>query len=809
MQRQTIDSGALVNQCLAIFTQSTSDAFSKALDATAKEVFTKAQNAFSNQEEQILFEQYNKLLADAGRLVQRFQTHCRRMPEAMLEQARDEGMSGSLSLVDDEELEVSLGFSQMETQLEVRQYAEIFPLEKRLSLLFKTAGLDKNNMPFGPAAISWVCGKTLEGSRLNTHTKTRVVSHLAKRMNKNAQAMYKQINNLLIGAGILPNYKPDIKNPAKREEKKKDPNDPRAAEASGIIRSVSSEELHQAASQAPVGGFPGAERPFPGTPGGVSGHPASHSTGGAGGSVPASSAGYSSATPAQPSGATGAPAPAAGAGPRVTPSRSFLDQAMAGFSNQTTRKLFDALAQQHSAPPPGNGMAPPSSGFIKPNVEPATLDRALERFTPKQTDLPVGREGIQQLKKEVLNDIKNQTGLFYPKLGAYEESALDVMGMVLDEVRQTETIDPRVMVSIGKVQVPLVRVAINEPAFFDEQTHPARQFLETIVGAAQRWYGSKVIEDLDKFSHMVTHNFDGSSRAFAEAGDDLQKFLRMTEIKSRKAESKWVKAAQGKEKLELARNEVDALINRYLRVDMADFLKNLLELVVKDSMTLTLLREGPDSQQWKMQVKAVQALSHMTDPSEAGQISKTERTTVIKELGKMMDQLGFSAKDKQASLANLEKCAQWAQQTNEIPEPEPDYGEVSAFNPLLNKRKAQQKKKTIEELRPLNDEENAMLAKLRLLPFGSLFDFIQNQQMDKIRYKLSWLSPVSNKALFVTLTGNAPMERSLNSLAIDMVRGTVIYVKPITEGFFERTLKKIMESLRFGSEGTKNVMPAP
>jgi len=795
MQRQSIDPGALINQCLAIFTQSTSHAFSRALDATAKEIFTKAQNAFSNQEEQILFEEYNKLLANAGRLVQRFQTHCRQMPNAMLEQAREDNPGGSLSLVDDEELEVSLGFSQMETRLEVRQYAEIFPLEKRLSILFKTAGLDKSNMPFGPAAISWVCGKTLESSKLNTDTKTRVVSHLAKSLNKNAQSMYKDINKQLISAGILPNYKPDIKNPARRQEKEKEPNDPRSAEASGVIRSTSVEELHQSAHQGPAGGFP----PAAGNPGGMAGqqsHPHPPSAG---------TTAYGAASPAAASG-TQSPAPETGG--QATPSRSFLDQAMAGFSNQTTRKLFDALAQQHSTSTPPGAVSPPGGGFIKPNVEPATLDRALARFTPKQTDLPVGKQGIQQLKKEVLNDIKNQTGLFYPKLGAYEESALDVMGMVLEEVGQTESIDPRVVAGIGKVQVPLVRVAINEPAFFDEQTHPARQFLETMVGAAQRWYGSKVIEDLDKFSHMVTHNFDGTSRAFAEAGDDLQKFLKMTEIKSQKAESKWVKAAQGKEKLELTRNEVDSLINRYLRVDMADFLKNLLELVVKDSMTLTLLREGPDSQQWKMQVKAVQALSHMTDPAEAGQISKTERTTVIKELGKMMDQLGFSAKDKKASLVNLEKCAQWAQQASDKPEPEPEYDEVSAFNPLSNKRKAEQKKKKIEELRPLNDAENAMMAKLRLLPFGSLFDFIQNQQMDKIRYKLSWLSPVSNKALFVTLTGNAPMERSLHSLAIDMVRGTVVYVKPIKEGFFELTLKKIMQSLRLGSEGTKNVIPA-
>ncbi len=785
MQRKSIDTSALVNQCLHVFTRSAAHAFSKALDATAKEVFTRAQNAFSNQEEQVLFEQYNKLLANARRMVQQFQTHCRQMPKAMLEQAADEGLGSSLSLVDDEELEVSLGFSQMETQLEVRQYAELFPLERRLSVVFKTPRLDKNNMPFGPAAISWVCGKTLERSQLNTDVKVQLVSNLAKYLNKNAQAMYKEINSLLISAGILPHYKPDIKKSASRQTRphaKQQPQDNQPTP--GIIRSVSSEELHSSAATGSGSVFP--------PPGEQSGFAAGALPGDRGAQAAGQAGDVSANTP-----------------PVNPPDRAFLDQAIERFSNATTRKLFGALRQQHNT---GSSMAgagsPAGGGFIKPNVEPAALDRALERFTPRQTRLPVGKKGVAQLKKEVLADIKNQTGLFYPKLGAYEEAALDVMGMVLDEVRQTDTVDPRIMDGLAQVQVPLLRVAVNEPAFFDEETHPARQFLETMVTAAQRWYGSKVIEDLDKFGQMVTRRFDGTSRAFAEAGDDLQKFLNIAELKAQKAESKWVKAAQDKEKLELTRQEVDTLINRYMRIDMAGFLKNLLQLVVKDSMTLTLLREGSDSPQWKMQVKAIQALADMTHPETAGQISRTERATAIGELGKMMDQLGFSAKDKEASLDNLKKCAQWAENSQHTPAPEPEYEEVSAFNPLASKRKAHQERKKLEDLRPLTEEENAMLAKLRLLPFGSLFDFVQNQQRDKIRYKLSWLSPVSNKALFVTLTGSAPMERTLYSLAIDMVRGVVIYVKPVESGFFERTLQKIMEALRVSDKGSKNVIPA-
>ncbi len=795
MQRKSIDSDALVKKCLKTFTQSTSHAFSKALDATAKEMFAKAESASSNQEEQVLLEQYNILLANTGHLVQRFQTFCRQMPRGILAQLESDDFSGSLSLVDDEALEVTLAFSQLETRLEVRQHTELFPLEKRLRIVFRNTNLDKTNMPFGPAAISWVCGNALELAQLSASTKVSVVSNLTNRLQNSAKAMYKEINSHLIAAGILPNYKPDIKPPASRTKQEPARQDNPAAidgAGAGVIRSNSSEELqHGTATMRHTGFPPPGEQPLgAGIPGG------SFFGGG--------DRGETTPMDGMRQNRDNSPVPQP-----FRPSRSFLDQAMAGFSSRVTKQLFDILAQRHSAASTAAGQAqPPTGGFIKPNVEPVMLDRALEKFTGHASELPVGYEGVQRLKKQALSDIKNQTGLFYPKLGAYEESALEVMGRILDEVRQAEAIDPRLVQGVGQVQVPLMRVAINEPAFFDEPAHPARQFMETMIYAAQQWYGSPVVEELGKFSQLVLHQFDGTSHAFAEAGEDLRKFLQQAETKAKKAESKWIRAAQGREKLELAREEVEQLISRHRRPDMAEFLKNLLELVVKDSMTLTLLREGADSPRWKMQVKAVQALVSMTDPGEAGQISRTERQLAVKELGNMMDQLGFSARDRQVSLRNLDKCAQWVESTREAPAPEPDYDEVSAFNPLSKKRKARQQKKKLEDLRPLTDEENAMLARLRLLPFGSLFDFIQNQQMDKIRYRLSWLSPVSNKALFVTLTGTAPMERTLPSLAIDMVRGNVIYVKPVEKGFFERVMRKIVQSLRLDLDSTKHIAPA-
>ncbi|VAW41457.1 hypothetical protein MNBD_GAMMA01-1708, partial [hydrothermal vent metagenome] len=102
----------------------------------------------------------------------------------------------------------------------------------------------------------------------------------------------------------------------------------------------------------------------------------------------------------------------------------------------------------------------------------------------------------------------------------------------------------------------------------------------------------------------------------------------------------------------------------------------------------------------------------------------------------------------------------------------------------------------IEELRELTDLEKTELTKIKLMPYGTLFDFITNQQRDKIRRKLSWFSPVSNKALFVSLLGNKPYERSLNAIAIDLVRKNILIVKIENNKYFDRVLGNIFTSLK-------------
>jgi hypothetical protein len=93
-----------------------------------------------------------------------------------------------------------------------------------------------------------------------------------------------------------------------------------------------------------------------------------------------------------------------------------------------------------------------------------------------------------------------------------------------------------------------------------------------------------------------------------------------------------------------------------------------------------------------------------------------------------------------------------------------------------------------------------MLKDLTELPFGTWFDFIVNQQGDRVSKKLAWYSKLTGHCMFVNQRGARVAETTLEELARDMVRGQVVLQQANTESIVDRAWGAIMSSLkRLGS----------
>jgi len=108
------------------------------------------------------------------------------------------------------------------------------------------------------------------------------------------------------------------------------------------------------------------------------------------------------------------------------------------------------------------------------------------------------------------------------------------------------------------------------------------------------------------------------------------------------------------------------------------------------------------------------------------------------------------------------------------------------------------------ELPPRDEAEQAQYDQLRVMPYGTWIEFIINQQGDLVRRRLSWYSPVTDKALFVNQRGQRVGEHSLDSVARMMSRGQAKIVAAERGRLVDRAWQATLNTLRsFAGRGAR------
>lgn len=442
------------------------------------------------------------------------------------------------------------------------------------------------------------------------------------------------------------------------------------------------------------------------------------------------------------------------------------------------------------------------------NISHPVLDQSLAemKWAPEGV---FGVKNRESFKSALNNQITDSTGINQPVIETHQEQAIDLMAHIFDQISADERIDQNILPSISQLQVPLLRSAIKDNQFFESESHPARQFLEKVLSASYYWHGTQVVNDIEKFSNLVSRDYDGNSDTFERVYEDLEKYLQMVQTKAENAEKKYRAKVKGRERLKSIHQFVDKFIGKLLNINDIGLIKHLLEYVLKDTLTLTLLREGKNSEEWEVQSNMVKNIVRMTHVKHHTKLNDSQIKTVLKQLENNMYNLGFAKTDVDLTVDELVtyhkkvKEQKIALDGEKQLDEEREAGTLSlflieeAFAHLKDSAETDkgEKNKRLDEIRPLNDEERQMMEKVKRYPFGSFFDF-KLEADDERRKKMCWLSPVSNFALFVNPLGRKPLEKPIPELAIEMVAGEVEYIRPESRGFFSRAINRVYEKIK-------------
>ncbi len=428
------------------------------------------------------------------------------------------------------------------------------------------------------------------------------------------------------------------------------------------------------------------------------------------------------------------------------------------------------------------------AGKIQPNVHAALPTPDVLSVLGKLQGASPAPRNLAEVRQALLLEGR-QPGGDPIALSREDSDTFELLGLLYTEIGRELREGAESSALMERLQVPLLRVALQDREFFVRQHHPARQLLNAVAESGARWLGDDDADpqlgaQLQQAVDHVVENYNGDSQVFEAANQELQEKLQSMARKAEVTERRHVEAARGKEKLVLAKQRAAAVLDEaVLDKPLPKFLRTLLSQAWADVLTLTLLRHGEDSEEWKQQLAAttqIVAANGEGVPASEGLSQQIE--SALTQVGYHVDEATVIARRLTAGIAEGEDDA--ASRTE------------LAMKFKARARLGEEAVAKVAPLPPRTPAEEACYGQLRTLPFGTWFEFVSNQQGDVVRRRLAWFSPVTNNALFVNQRGHRIGEHSLDALARMMANEQARIVTADKGRLVDRAWQATLNALR-------------
>ena len=743
----------------------------------------------------------------------------------------------NLSLVDESVMDEGAVLHAIASRQESRTNLTLHLLGQRFGVLGAMPAFDNERNPMGPQALCRAIRHAGDVLQLEHDARLLFYRTFDRRLMIHCQALFEKLDALLVEEGVLPglSYVPmrsrgtpvaaddptpeDDASPASRVPARRADAPTTAGGMSsghGSAPGMAMERVGATAAMAAASGSTGAGHGHPGgggasaggnadgnTAGNTDGYGGGNAGGSAGsgrggsGSVGGRSAGPWREAPADPATAFGEEgAQHEGASPHAhdpqRPHTTWMGQSEATAVAVDEQKAFNELqkllaerrvVQERTNP----GLQGQRTEQALPTAD---LLQSLGRL---DVESPTGAASptIADVKTSLLAQARQRFGKPVA-LSPADNDTFDLLGLLYNHLQHEMRGDAPAAALIKRLQVTLLRVALQDRAFFVRPNHPARQLLSTVSDTAAKWLADDDFDPAllaplqDAVTHAVKH-YDGAKLdAFEHSNKQLQAHVDAQARRAETLERRHVEAARGKEKLEAAKLRVEqTLVQLAGEQPLPKFSRALLNQAWADVLTLTCLRHGEGSEEWNRQLDATRQIVDAC----TGQGVSDGHAALKVHVESALKQVGYHDEEADAIARRL---------SSSVREDEDGESRTELTMKLRARvRLGEDSQKTHKpDLPSRTPQEEACYEQLRLLPFGTWIEFVTNQQGDVVRRRMSWHSSVTGNALFVNQRGQRVGEHSLDSLARMMARDQVRVVTAHRARLLDRAWHAALSALR-------------
>ena len=711
-----------------------------------------------------------------------------------------------LSLVDSDVMEESLAVTNFVANVNSRCREQLFALERRMSMLLSAPDLKRDDIPLGPRVIGNAFKEACEKLNSDIEVKLTLYKLFDRFTTAHIDDMYSEVNYHLIKRDVLP----------------KVPTTARRSPASKRKTRVIADSENQTLKGAGQDVFSTLQDLAKGKP---------HALTGFGNAVttPASGAdtNYGAVTSSSKNEITSANIPTGGSeGRAVTVVKANPTDGSGNPRHLSTGGSDGGPIQFVDTSQFVDTLTMLQQGDLSSLQESSALTIPSEQF----------RANLQAGNVNVLSTLSHVGAI--GRINETDSMTLDIVSLLFDYVFDDKAIPDFMKALIGKLQIPVLKVALLDKELFSRKSHPARRLIDSLAKSSVGLSNYSADENYAKFAkNIVTYvveNYTDDLEIFNAAANKLEAFLNTQSAQAQERADRAARSLNAREQVVHAKLAVDDELNARLKGSgVREFARQFIKDYWRQLLIVTYIEDGKHSEKWSNQLETVDTLiwsvTDKQDPVEKKHLAE-KLPSLLRQIRGGMKMLDM---DKQicskflSMLASVHVVAVKNDQEFLLAEKclatersdEPLQRDISPEN---KRAFIQQGLQRIFDEKQLNEEEleldpslfdddvvvedvdeevlptiknlNKYLAIATSMDLGDWVEFDNDDGTTK-RGRFTWISPSTGRYLFTDQKGQKTLDATLGKLAELFSKDTARRIDSQPDPLFDRALDDLMGRL--------------
>lgn len=284
-------------------------------------------------------------------------------------------------------------------------------------------------------------------------------------------------------------------------------------------------------------------------------------------------------------------------------------------TNQVLHTLRDLLNQRGEPVDSSDRSRGASSGGETQGAELDSRDlvQLLSRaqhsdWSSRESTSPVD---VQQLLRGLLSESNRGN------LNQVDDDVINLVSMMFEFILDDRNLADPMKALLGRLQIPLVKVAIADKTFFSKGGHPARRLLNELAMSALGWQDTgeanrrkdTLYQKIEQIVQRILTDFESDVGIFDQMLLEFRSYQEKERRRAKILEQRTLDAEDGKAKSERARAEVDRALARLTEGrELAPAADQLLREAWSKVLFIICLKQGADSDDWHRAIGTAERL---------------------------------------------------------------------------------------------------------------------------------------------------------------------------------------------------------